>query len=252
MFQSRLDLLDPPENADANCYIDTPLGVASVLRAIAAAGSRAAAYIDNGENFIHTMLLGVEGEPPVLLFDKGPDEALNARLLETEKITFVTSDDGVPVQFTCLNPGAGSHEGIDAFRISLPQCMLRLQRRMYYRLPGEPVHVVLKCEIPCESNERPAVLKPSVLDLSCGGLAAAVPAADPVLETGSRTLCAIELPGVGKIEAVIEVRAVAEILLPDGQLVRRYGLEFVNMNNKNVALIQRFILEQQRARKKAA
>lgn len=252
MLEPRLDLLDAPASADENCYIDTPLGVIGVLRAIAAAGSRAAAYLDNGETFLPTTLIGVDGQPPVLFFEQGPDAALNAQLLETQKVTFVTADEGVPVQFSCVNPGIGSFEGEEAFCVSVPQRMLRLQRRSYYRLPGEPVHILLKCEIPCESHERPVVLKPAVLDLSCGGLAAAVPSTEPVLETGSRTLCAIELPGIGRIEAAIEVRATSEMLLPDGQLARRYGLEFVNMNNKNVALIQRFILEQQRARKKAA
>jgi c-di-GMP-binding flagellar brake protein YcgR len=252
MFEPRFDLLDAPANADENCYIDTPAGVISVLRAIAAAGSRAAAYIDNGETFIETSLLDVEGKPAMLVFAKGADEELNSRLLKSQKVTFVTADEGVPVQFSCQNPGIGSHEATEAFRVSVPQRMLRLQRRMYYRLPGEPVHVLLKCEIPCESSDRPSVLRPAVLDLSCGGLAAAIPAAEPLLETGSRTLCELELPGIGKIESVIQVRATSEMTLPDGQLARRYGLEFVNMNNKNVALIQRFILEQQRARKKAA
>src|SRR5687767_2880545 len=81
MFEPRFDLLDAPANADENCYIDTPAGVISVLRAIAAAGSRAAAYIDAGETFVETSLLDVEGKPAMLVFAKGADEELNSRLL---------------------------------------------------------------------------------------------------------------------------------------------------------------------------
>ena len=252
-MDTRLTLLEAPADAEESCYIDTPLGVVSVLNAIAASGARAAAYMDGGETFVLTTFLAVEDKPPQLVFERGPDEALNERLLETENITFVTSDQGVPVQFTCAGPSAVSHEGMDAFRIPVPPRVLRLQRRMYYRLPGEPVHVQLKFEMPCgELEGEPKILKPAILDLSCGGLAAAVPVEEPMLEIGTRAPCLLELPALGRIDALVQVRGTAEIVLPDGRESRRYGLEFVNINSKGVALIQRFILEQQRARKKVA
>lgn len=252
-MQTPLTLLEAPADAEESCYIDTPLGVVAVLRAVAATGARAAAYLDSGETFVLTTFLAVEGKPPELVFEKGPDGELNERLLETENITFVTSDHGVPVQFSCTGPSAVSHEGVDAFQIPVPSRVLRLQRRMYYRLPGEPVHVQLKCEMPCESVEGEAkILEPAILDLSCGGLAAAVPAEEPVLEIGSRTPCTIELPAIGRIDAQVQVRGTSEITLPDGRETRRYGLEFVDINSRSVALIQRFILEQQRARKKVS
>ncbi len=251
-MESHFNMLDAPASADENCYIDTPLGVASVLRAIAAAGTRTAAYMNQGEAFVLTTLLSVESQPPALIFERGADKTLNARLLKADKITFVTSDQGVPVQFSVGNPVAATFAGGEAFSVSLPHRVLRLQRRMYYRLPGEPIQGHLTCELACRTSERETVIKPVVMDLSCGGLAAVVPANAPVLETGSKNPCTIDLPGVGRIESMIEVRASSEAILPGGRPGRRYGLEFVNMNNKNVALIQRFILEQQRARKRVA
>ena len=119
-MESRLTMLDAPASADENCYIDTPLGVASVLRAIAAAGTRTAAYITPGEIFVLTTLLSVESQPPVLIFERGPDETLNARLLEAERITFVTSDQGVPVQFSVGNPTATTFAGQEAISVSMP------------------------------------------------------------------------------------------------------------------------------------
>lgn len=249
-MESRLRMLDAPASADENCYIDTPLGVASVLRAIAAAGTRTAAYITPGDIFVLTTLLSVESQPSLLVFERGADEPLNARLLKADKITFVTSDQGVPVQFSAGNPTAATFAGREAISVSMPHRVLRLQRRMYYRLPGEPVQGHLTCELACGTSAAQTVLKPLVLDLSCGGLAAVVPADAPVLDTGSTTLCTIDLPGVGRIESMIEVRASSEAILPGGRAGRRYGLEFANINNKNVALIQRFILEHQRARKR--
>ena len=249
-MQTHLSLLQAPTDAEEACYIDTPTGVVSMLDAIALAGSRTAAYIDGGETYIPTTLIGVAGKPPALVFEKGPDEELNARLLDTREITFVTSDQGVPVQFTSGRPAVVSQDGVEAFTVTVPERVLRLQRRMYYRLPGEPVHVLLKCEMPCDAGGEPATLRPSVLDLSIGGLAAAVPAEAPVLELGSRTMCMIEFPGLGRVESIVQVRSECVKELPDRQEARRYGFEFLNLNAKSAALIQRFILEQQRARRR--
>jgi c-di-GMP-binding flagellar brake protein YcgR len=245
-MQPQLTLLAAPADAE-ECYIDTTPGVVSVLEAIAEAGSRAAAYLD-GETCYPTTLLGVRGKTPTLVFEKSRDDELNARVMDAEQITFVTSDQGVPVQFNCPRGELTSHEGAEAFATAVPPRVLRLQRRMYYRLPGEPVHVLLKCEMPCQGT----VLRPSVLDLSIGGLAAATPADAPALELGTRTMCGIEFPGIGRIEAIVQVRSETVRVLADGQSARRYGFEFLNMNAKSVALIQRFILEQQRARKRVS
>jgi len=245
-------LLDAPAGADENCYIDTPVGVVSVLRAIAEARTRTAVYIDHGETLFHTCLLGVESEPAALHFDKGPDEARNARLLECDRVVFVTSDQGVPVQFSCPAPRADSYQDFDVFSVPLPARVLRLQRRSYYRLPGEPVHAQVKCEIVVDGEEGEAaqvLLAPRVLDLSCGGFGAGF-SGTPVLERGMRPTCRLELPGVGKIEAMLEVRGATDIVLHDGLEGRRYGLAFVGLPPKGAAAIQRYILEQQRARKR--
>jgi c-di-GMP-binding flagellar brake protein YcgR len=245
-------LLDAPAGADENCYIDTPVGVASVLRAIAEARTRTAVYIDFGETLFHTCLLGVESEPAALYFDKGPDEAPNARLLECDRVVFVTSDQGVPVQFSCPAPRADSYQDFDAFSVPLPARVLRLQRRSYYRLPGEPVHGQVKCEIVVDGEEgetAQVLLTPRVLDLSCGGFGAGL-SGTPALERGMRPTCRLDLPGVGKIEAMLEVRGATDIVLHDGLEGRRYGLAFVGLPPKGAAAIQRYILEQQRARKR--
>lgn len=248
----RLIWLDAPADVDESCYIDTVLGVVSVLRAIAAARTRTSALIENGAVVVHTTLLGVKHDPSVLFFDKAPDDTLNARVLEADRILFVTSDQGVPVQFSCSNPVLDVYEAFEAFRVALPGRVLRLQRRGYYRLAREHTHVLLPCEIVVEGGlaAPPRILTPEVLDLSCGGMAAAIAGEDATLAPGHRWACRLGLPGVGRIDSVVEVRAACEIVLPNGRRGRRYGMEFVNLAARSVTAIQRYILEQQRARKK--
>lgn len=244
-MQSQLSLITAPQDAEESCHIEGAAGVAGLLAALAQARAHTAVYLDD-EAFVTTTLIGVDGA--TLLFEPGPDAGLNSRFLEASALTFVTADAGIPVQFSCAGPARPAAHG--ALAIAVPGRVLRLQRRNYYRLPGEPVHAAMKCEISCETAGGPGVLTPVVLDLSIAGLAAAAPAEAPVLAAGTRTACAIDLPGLGRIEATVEVRSDTLRVLAQGQQARRYGLAFVNMNARQVALIQRYIAEQQRARRR--
>ena len=89
-----------------------------------------------------------------------------------------------------------------------------------------------------------------MLDLSCGGIAAVIADEELPLAPGHRSKCRLALAGVGRIDSLVEVRDACDIVLPNGRKARRYGLEFVNLAARSVTAIQRYILEQQRARKK--
>jgi c-di-GMP-binding flagellar brake protein YcgR len=235
-------LLDPPKGAEENCYIGSAAHVRALLREVAASGARAAAYFDDDKSFIHTSLLAVTTLPARLVFEQGPDAALNAKLLAADKLTFVTSHEYVPVQFSCRAPALIRFNGIDAFRAALPQRVLRLQRRGYYRLPGEPTHALLKCELVPDNDEN-RLVQAAVFDLSCGGLAAAARSSAPVLARGSTHGCRLELPGVGTIGGQVTVRAVSDIVLPSGLPGRRYGLEFAGLAAKELSLVESYILD---------
>ncbi len=240
---------EPPPGDEDSCYIDTPLGVSSVLRSVAATGSRAVAYLGDDHTFIHTSLLAVEHEPPVLLFEKGPDTELNQRVLTTVKLTMVTSDHGVPVQFGVPTPTLTDFEGTEAFCAPLPRRILRLQRRGNYRLPGEPVHSLLKFQL-VRGDRGNEILTPPVMDVSCGGLSIALPVTEPELTAGSQHACTLEIPVLGKIETIVEIHASFAATLPGNREARRYGVEFINLEARHVALIQRYILYRERMKKK--
>ena len=245
MVGPRLTLLDPPKGAEENCYIVTPLGVESVLRAVAVAGSRAAAYFDNGRRFIHTTLLAVEGTPGMLVFERGPDAGLNAELIKSPRVTFVTSDQGVPVQFTCPGPAQILYQGSEALHAAVPGRILRLQRRGYYRLAGEPTPPTVRAQL-FPGNDYTNATKAWVFDLSCGGVGVGVLAAEPLLASEMSHGFVLELPGQGLMQAQVIVRVASGTFLPHGLEGRRYGLEFVNLGEKTAAVVQRYILEQHR------
>jgi c-di-GMP-binding flagellar brake protein YcgR len=242
MLGPRLTLLDPPDGADENCYVDNASAIRSLLREVAVSGTRAAAYFDTDRRFIHTSLLAVKALPARVIFERGPDAALNAELLQADRITFVTSHDDVPMQFTCRAASATRHDGMDAFRVPVPDRVLRLQRRGYYRLPGEPTHALLKCEL-VPYGDRTLTLRAAVFDLSCSGIAAAVCASEPLLAQGSTHGFRLELPGAGTVLGSVVVRVIGEIVLPSALPGTRYGLEFADLDEKELALIERYIVD---------
>lgn len=245
-----LRLLDePPPGDDDSCYVDSTLGVISILRSVASSGSRAAAYIDSGEKFMHTTLISVEQQPMSFLFEKGPDPRVNALALSAHKITLVTSDRGVPVQFSCPAPESIEVDGADAFRAALPERVLRLQRREYYRLGGKPVHTLVQCTLVRADDPTHTRLKPAVMDVSCGGLALALPATQPALLKGTRHACTVEIQALGRVDVQVEVHTSREVTLPTGAAAVRYGVEFLNMDGRFSTVLQRYIIEQERAKK---
>ena len=241
----RLTLLASPQPADEeNCYVESPVGVAAVLRSVAASHSRAVVYLDDeGEAFLDTAVLGLEGRD--FVFEKGPDPKLNERLLTTAEMTLVTTDRTVPVQFRFTTPARTRFDDVEALRAPLPGRLLRLQRRGFYRLPGRAINAVMKCEL-MRGDDARKILRPVVIDLSCGGMAIDIPTADGVLADGTRHTCTIDFTGLGRIDTPLIVHSSREVTLANGKRGRRYGIEFLNLDVASVAVIQRFINDEER------
>ena len=238
----RLTLLDASRTTGDD-YVDTPIGVAAVLRSIASARARAALYLDDGDTFLHTTVLGVEGD--AFFFEQGPDPRLNARVVTAPHATLVTSDRSVPVQFAVVAPEAAKIDAYDAFRAALPQRLLRLQRRDFYRLPGHAINSLVRCQL-VPGDDASKIVRPTVIDISCGGMAVDIALGEAVLADGSRHTCSVDFPGLGRVDTPLYVCSSREIAMSDGARGRRYGIEFLNLEAKGVALIQRFINDEER------
>ena len=246
-----LKLLSEPTGGEQNCYIESPLGVAALLRSVASVGPRAAVYLDDGETFVHTSVLAVDDKSGTMIFERSGDAGLNARVLAAPKVTLVTSDHGVPVQCVCRTPRPTRHDGAEAFSVPLPERVLRLQRRDAYRLPGDPLLKRATCHLFREDQARNKNLTPAVLDLSCSGISIAIPNSEPKLERESRHKCRIELPAFVRFDVGVLVHSARDFALPDGTAAQAYGMEFLNLDATAEVLLQRFITEEERRAKKA-
>lgn len=210
------------------------------------AGALVTAYFGGGKDFVVTALLDVDVDNGQILLDGGSNAQLNERLLRSQKLTLISSQDGVKVQFAIPRVAATSFEGRLAFQIPFPDHLLKLQRREYYRLPAPLVHP-LKCRIPVADGETADTV---VGDISLGGVS--LMGEHPQLKLDAGQVfenCRIVLPDIGTITAKLAVRNSFPITLKNGAVTRRTGCAFVELSPNQEAMIQRYIIRLERERR---
>lgn len=219
-----------------------------ILHNIAERSARVALYFGDMSEFVLVTLVGVDNRG--LWLEKSPNAAANRQIIESRKLTLVSSHHQVKIQFTSDQPSDVEYDGSRAFYIPLPKCIYRLQRREYFRLPtqmGSP----LRCIIPAG---RPHVKKPyevTIMDISGGGVSLTCSESDIDLIPGDTySDCRIDLPDVGTIYVTIEVKNLAELTSPSGRTNKRAGCEFKNLDGQSVIMLQRYVTNMQRAKSK--
>jgi c-di-GMP-binding flagellar brake protein YcgR len=219
-----------------------------LLRGIQKKGQLLTVYFNRGDDFLLTAVLEVRDDGVVL--DCGADAETNRRALAADRLTLITSLDKVKVQFSATTVKASSFDGRPAFLIPLPDSVLRLQRREYYRLITPVLHP-LRCKLPLANEDgSTSYMEAQVIDISGGGLAVMAPPSGIVFEMDMRfPNCQLELPDIGTVKAGLRVRNCFEVTLRNGNRVRRCGCEFVDLSPAMRATIERYIMKVERERK---
>jgi len=212
--------------------------IVALLKQLRDEGTLVTAYFGLASDFAVTLLLQVKTDFEEVILDCVSDKLAQRRLLAAEHLTLVAFLASIKVQFTARHAEAVSYEGKPAFRIRLPDQVLRLQRRDYFRVQT-PV------------TRPPTVLVPHtpgslqyeslrVLDLSVGGLAI-LSYPEKFEMTGGTTIdaCFLDLPGVGSMSVGLQVRHVEPLAREAG--ARRCGCEFVDLSPQSRLMLQRYV-----------
>jgi c-di-GMP-binding flagellar brake protein YcgR len=244
--------------------------VTTILDSLCKSGAAVMAYIDHiGDDFILTSVVAVMPEQNLVLLDLGSNAEANKRALSATRIVCVTALDRIRIQMSVESLQAVRFEGNDVFGMSIPETLLRLQRRESYRVRtprGDPPICIIAA--------APALGLPDemdIVDISCGGVALALPAGAAEIETGTRfSRCRIALPELGKdtsfgalygstqslgrpegVEVIADllVRGTFDIRFANGAVHRRVGCEFIGMRERERALIQRYVNKAERERR---
>lgn len=227
------------DGEESKFQIRSPKEIQLTLNAIIQKKSFTIVYFDNEQRFLKTLLLAVS-ESGIWL-DVGPSEEDNIHLLHSDSNIFVTMHQGVKVQFICHQPMMATYASHPAFYFPLPDHILRVQRRDYFRLSISP-DAPLKCIIPPVplQSEKPDEI--TILDISVGGIALICKEHNVKLEAGKIYAdCRIELPGTGTLVATIQVKNLFNVTSPSGATSKHAGCEFVQLDGKMSMLLQRYV-----------
>lgn len=205
-------------------------------------------FFNEGRDMILTSIISYRDDG--LLLDLGANEETNRRALEAKKLFCVTQLDKVRIQFILRGLRRAEASGGPAFLAALPDGVLRLQRREYYRL-STPIARPLMCTItfPPAANGERQVLEATISDISGGGLGVISIPADTPIETGLELGCKMELPEIGTVSGTVVVRSVFESTARNGVKSKRAGCEFIKLPGSMLILIQRYIIKIERERK---
>lgn len=237
------------EPGEYNQYmLRTPAEILVVLRGLYDRVSQITVFFNEGKDMLLTTLAAVADDHLVL--DYGPSSEMNRKALAVEKHFCVTTLDKVRVQFILRAFSKVEQDGRTAFRCALPDEVLRLQRREFYRLVTPIIHP-LKCTMPIPlADGSQHVHEASVFDISGGGMGVSAPVETiPFAADMAFPDCKIELPEIGFVTATVRIRNIFEITLRSGARVRRAGCEFVKLPGPMGTLIQRYIIKVERERK---
>ena len=170
--------------------------------------------------------------------DISSDLKRNELFLKSKRVTCKTKCKNVQVEFSIKELKKIKYNNEDAFQCDLPQNILYLQRRDYYRMVIPKGDKII-CQVSGSNGKDSITL--SLADISSGGIG--------VNETNlSKSFnllelyhhCDIDLGEMGTITFDLELRN-KRILKLNNNEVLRLGYKFVNLQTPDNAKIQRYI-----------
>lgn len=183
----------------------------------------------------------------LLVLDYGADEELNQKLLKHDKAIVKTDYDGITAQFKVSNIRKARLQGKPSFACALPESVLWVQRREFYR-----VRVPLSENVTCElTHSDGSIIIYPVLDISTGGIALFDNDDELELEPGNNfNNCKLNLGEYGSAAVNLEIRNHILKNQNDPSEGTRCGCAFLNLTSDFEASVQKFIniVEQQQNR----
>ena len=231
---------------DVDYHVSSKREMLSILNGIAEQGSRVCVYYGDDQHFILTTLLCVNERG--LWLDVGPFSAENKQLLQSDKIVFVSLYQNLKIQFVVRKIEYDVFDNNGAFHIGLPDYLLRIQRREFFR-SAMPSPDLVKCLIPIqsESPDDPKVIRAvPLMDISGGGIQLLCDAdEESMLPNNTFPDCQISIPDVGTLTVTIEVRNSISFTADNNVALKRIGCRFVQLDNQINIPLQRHLIRLQ-------
>jgi c-di-GMP-binding flagellar brake protein YcgR len=221
--------------------------IVSVLRGVGQRNQLVRLQTKNGGDSAVTSVLYVDDANDMVIIDAAPSALTNQRILESDEIAFETVLENIRILFFASSAESCEFEDRPALKIAIPEILVRLQRREFYRV-AVPVSSQVQCTIPVpgENGEIEKSVVLPLFNVSAGGIALVGDKAqlDPAFNTVYEN-CRIDLPG-GAVVVALQFRNSHEIALASRKEIRRLGFKFVDPSNAVSAAVQRYITKLER------
>lgn len=204
------------------------------------------AYLNEHVSLVTTIL---DASLTHVIIDVSQDESINKKILERQSLMCLTYEDKIKVQFELNNAVAVKYDGQPAFKCDLPDLVLRLQRREYYRVHTPILHpVIAKYKYKVGDVEKQAETK--VYDISGGGISmTGVPSDQDTSKGAVIKNCEVSLPNVGLIHVDFAIQYSVQIEQKPGYFTTKIGAQFLNVRDKDIMIIQKYVMLVERERK---
>lgn len=235
----------------AQFFLSNRREIVFYLSSLAKRRSLFTAYVNEGQQFFLTSIVAVDDESDTFFLDPPQAEESIAAATGARQITLVTNLDRVKIQIRLTAPAAGTHQGQSVLVTPIPDTVLRLQRREFFRLEppiAQPIH----CKLAAHSPEgETTTFDLTLSDISGGGVSLIGPTelAEHFPREALFQQCRLEIPGDGVIQVNLRVRKAVEISARNGQHSLRIGCEFVSLPSSSLGFIERYITRIERERK---
>lgn len=211
-------------------------------------------YPSHLNQFFLTSIVSVNEKAGELILDAPGLPELMESALKSSSSTLTTSMDRVKVQIRLGILQQTRYENSPALLARLPETMLRLQRREFFRIDTPRIQP-LRCKlVKHHEGKESEVFDFPLLDISGGGLCMSGPVetADHFSLGELFTDCRLEIPDESVISVNLRVREVSRLETANGQIQLRLGCEYVNLPSARQNLIERYITRLERSRKAQA
>ncbi|GHD57025.1 flagellar brake protein [Jeongeupia chitinilytica] len=230
----------------AQYTLSNPLEVAAVLRNLMNRGDFVTIYFDRGKSMLTTRILDVDVKARRFRFDWAGQDAINRALQASPRNVFVALPDGVKVQFVCGAPTIVEYDGASAFEAALPEQLVKLQRREFFRLQT-PIVNPYRCRVTLPDGTAASF---NLHDISLGGVGLWAGALNVGQLTRGEILhgAALDLGAGIAFQTDLSVRGTRTVLLPQGEQ-QLLGCQFVALPRGAEAALQRQIAQLERERR---
>ncbi len=208
-------------------------------------------YLDDGSRFFLSSIVALDETANLIWLDPASQSEMNPLVGKAGHVTLTASIDRVKIQMCLSHLVLGNVNGKSAFSAQLPDKLLRLQRREFFRVETPRINP-LRCKLAIQQmGGQLHVFDFPLFDLSGGGLSliGKVEDADQFSLGEIFHDCRLDIPGENVLSVNLRVCEVLKIETHNGEHQMRLGCEFISLPGTRLALIERYITRLERERK---